>query len=88
MRFFFKKADIEDIAKPVPRLENPRPTIQVVQETKPVLRMEDCPKPEENFGSWLKHQKSNWRNIRQKMRTEKKTLAQHGSIFVKNPVGT
>jgi len=49
--------------------------------------MANCPTPEENFGSWLKHQKSNWRNIRQKMKEEKKNLHTYGSVFAKNPVG-
>lgn len=36
--------------------------------------MKNCPAPDADFKSWLKHQKSNWRAIRQDMKNEKKTL--------------
>lgn len=50
--------------------------------------MEDCPElTNENFDGWLKHQKSNWRNIRQRMKDEKKSVHKFGSVFAKTQVG-
>lgn len=39
--------------------------------------MDSCPDPDEDFGSWLKHQKSNWRNIRKKLKTDKGVIPHH-----------
>lgn len=94
MKFFFKTADLEDIAKAkvIPKLDGPRAitnqTNSVQEKKQPELKIEDCPTPDENFGSWLKHQKSNWRTIRGKMKAERKSLHQSGSVFTKNVVGT
>ena len=43
--------------------------------------MEDCPLPENNFKSWLKHQKCNWRRIRKDIKSEKKLVPKQGSLF-------
>mmetsp|Transcript_6901 Transcript_6901/g.9544 ORF Transcript_6901/g.9544 Transcript_6901/m.9544 type:complete len:128 (-) Transcript_6901:1237-1620(-) len=84
MRHFFKTADIEDMAatKMVPRLPAPpnkislaaKPSAEPVEE----LKMQDCPAPEEDFKSWLRHQKSNWRRIRRDLKSEKKVVTQRG----------
>jgi hypothetical protein len=38
--------------------------------------IEECPSPEDDFGQWLKYQKSNWRKIRKLMKDEKKVIPQ------------
>lgn len=38
-------------------------------------KIEDCPNPEEDFGEWLKYQKTNWRKIRKMMKDDKKVIA-------------
>jgi len=49
--------------------------------------MENCPAPEEDFGSWLKHQKSGWRKIRRDLKSEKKLIGQRG-VNVDSKVGS
>ena len=41
-------------------------------------KMEDCPNPDEDFGTWLKYQKTNWRKIRKMMKDDKKVIANQG----------
>ncbi len=41
-------------------------------------KIEDCPSPEEDFGEWLKYQKSNWRKIRKIMKDDKQVIATTG----------
>lgn len=54
LKHFFKAADIEDLARA--KQMAPRPVPQVASvEKKPELNMANCPTPDENFGSWLKH---------------------------------
>lgn len=91
MKHFFKVADIEDIAKSkiVPKitgsLANNKlslggggPSAKQTKIVEEELKLEDCPSPDADFGSWLKHQKSNWRRIRKDLKTEKKVVAQRG----------
>lgn len=53
-------------------------------------KIEECPSPEEDFGEWLKYQKSNWRSIRKTMKEDKKVIKnednKHKSIvsFIRN----
>jgi len=83
MKHFFKVADIEDIAKSriVPKLQgtaanklNLGTSVKALA-SKEELKIEECPVPEEDFGNWLKYQKSNWRRIRKDLKTEKKVIA-------------
>ena len=39
------------------------------------LNVKDCPLPEEDFGNWLKFQKSNWRKIRKNFNQDKKVTS-------------
>ena len=85
MKHFFRVADVEDMAKSriVPRLAaSNRVNIgqKSAQEASAPeeLKMENCPAPEEDFGDWLRHQKSNWRRIRKELKTENK-VAQRGA---------
>lgn len=36
--------------------------------------MAQCPKPQDDFGEWIKYQKSNWRAIRRKFKTKKQVV--------------
>lgn len=78
MKHFFKVADMEDMAKSriVPKLTASNKVNLAKKTIEPTvpeeLKIEDCPEIEENFGDWLKHQKSNWRRIRKDLKTEKK----------------
>ena len=88
IQHFFKVADIEDIAKSklVPRvpalnqinLASMTTGGAKVPATVEDLKIQDCPAPDEDFSSWLKHQKSNWRRIRKDLKTEKKLIATRG----------
>ena len=42
-------------------------------------KIEDCPSPEEDFGEWLKYQKSNWRKIRKIMKDDKQVISATGA---------
>ena len=37
----------------------------------PYSDMSKCPKPQEDFGEWVRYQKSNWRAIRRKFKAKK-----------------
>ena len=52
----------------------------LAHEKKPKLDMKDCPSPDVEFGSWLKHQKQNWRSIRRELKSEKKVFGTRGVI--------
>jgi hypothetical protein len=45
--------------------------LESVVSQKPVLTLEGCPPPQQDFGNWLKHQKANWRGIRKQFKSEK-----------------
>ena len=59
MRFFFKTSDIEDIAKakivPKPEIQRSDVSMKSVEDKKPELKIDNCPSPNNNFDSWLKH---------------------------------
>jgi len=78
MENFFKvggKPDIEDLAKSFPKINVNKINLKIDEKPQQeVLDFKQCPDPDTDFKSWLKHQKLNWRSIRKELGTEKKII--------------
>jgi hypothetical protein len=64
------------LTKPIQKLSiqsNSESQVSQVKQDK-YAKIEDCPSPEENFGDWLKYQKTNWRKIRKTIKDDKKVI--------------
>jgi DNA polymerase epsilon subunit 1 len=89
MKHFFqvtekpKNIEIEDLQtmgvlnemKALSMQEQKQKKLEMQTQREKYSKMENCPKPAEKFGEWMKYQKQNWRKIRKNMKENKEVVS-------------